>query len=233
MGNETKLQRKCSWDNYNNYLNVIKEVKLAIEVQYEEQIYLLDAHSFCWMLGYKNRYSLWLSKKEITTNTDIYRAIDIHPVSTKLSSEKDFVIPELEQDNSYVDWDTLNKKNRLKGIKAEEHVEQYERERLRKEGCPELAEKVENYSNKLGQGFDILSYNNDGSYRKIEVKATDSNSFIITANELKMSQQDSYWIYLVSEKNNEVSIRTLKRPDLNDTDKFTLSPKNYYVSFSI
>ena len=82
-------------------------------------------------------------------------------------------------------------------------------------------------------GFDILSYNNDGSYRKIEVKATDSNSFIITANELKMSQQDSYWIYLVSEKNNEVSIRTLKRPDLNDTDKFTLSPKNYYVSFSI
>ena len=127
----------------------------------------------------------------------------------------------------------LNKKNRLKGIKAEEHVEQYERERLRKEGCPELAEKVENYSNKLGQGFDILSYNNDGSYRKIEVKATDSNSFIITANELKMSQQDSYWIYLVSEKNNEVSIRTLKRPDLNDTDKFTLSPKNYYVSFSI
>ncbi|MDC0338653.1 DUF3883 domain-containing protein, partial [Flavobacteriales bacterium] len=90
----------------------------------------------------------------------------------------------------------------------------------------------QDYSNKLGQGFDVLSFNQDGTHRKIEVKSSESNGFMITSNELKMSQQEDYWIYLVSEKNGEVIIRQISSPKLNDPDKFTLTPKNYQVTFT-
>ena len=233
LGNESKLQKNCSWDNYINYINVIKEIKLAIETEYDESINLLDAHSYCWLIGYKNRYISWLSSKDKTPSI-VYRSV---PISTKgkkknSNAEKEFEVPDLNQKESNVDWDKENRKRRLKGEAAEEHVRLYERERLTNEGRDDLAEKVKDYSKMLGQGFDVLSFNNDGSHRKIEVKASDSNSFLITSNELKMSQQDNYWIYLVSEKKGEIVIRQISSPKLNNSEKFTLIPKNYQVIFN-
>lgn len=233
LDNDSKLQKNCSWDNYNNYINVIKEVKLAIEAVYDESINLLDAHSYCWMIGYKNRYVSWLANKEDKPSTR-YKPVTISTKTRKKKSSTDtgINIPDLDQEDTNVDWDKENRKKRLKGVAAEEHAINFERQRLINEGRVDLAEKVEDYSKKLGQGFDVLSYNNDGSYRKIEVKAADSNSFMITSNELKMSQQECFWIYLISEKKGEVIIRQISSPRLNDPDKFTLKPKNYQVTFT-
>lgn len=230
LGNDSALQRKCSWENYSNYLQVIEEVKLVIELEFNENINLLDAHSFCWMIGYNNRYEKWLESSEVSTDDTLYKSFEI-TTQSKPKKEKELQVPHLDQKDKLVDWDQKNKNNRLKGLLAEQHVRIYEAKRLTKEGHPELAKRVEDFSNKLGQGFDVLSFNADGSHRKIEVKATEGNHFMITSNEFNLSEQENYWIYLVTVKDSEVLIRKISSPELNNPEKFTLTPKNYRVSF--
>jgi hypothetical protein len=185
------------------------------------------------MLGYKNRYQKWLDTETLTTevNESIYEAVDINPKAKPKLIKKSVVIPDLNQEDSNVDWDTRNRKNRLKGAAAEEHVLKYEEERLTALGREDLAAKIEDYSKKLGQGFDILSFNEDGTHRKIEVKSTSKNSFIITANELEKSQQENFCIYLVTELKEKVKVRRISSPDLNNDTLFTLTPQQFEVSF--
>lgn len=87
------------------------------------------------------------------------------------------------------------------GEKGEEYVFQKEKERLTMEGRVDLAEKVQNASSE-NRGYDILSYNIDGSERCIEVKSTKGDietPFWFTRNELKCSQlnKEKYYIYRV------------------------------------
>jgi hypothetical protein len=111
---------------------------------------------------------------------------------------------------------------------------EFERQRLLESGQEGLASKVEDYSTKYSKGFDILSWNVDGTERNIEVKSSSNNGFILTRNELKKSEiNPNYWIYIVNEKKNEVMIKQIKSPSLKDKSKFRLEPKDYYVSFSI
>lgn len=235
LGVHYKLQKRCDWGNYVGYINIIREIKIAIETEFEESINLLDAHSYCWMLGYRNRYQKWLDGK-LTDDEDkatIYDSSEIQPKSKSKVSQKSLIIPDLKQEDSTIDWDKQNRKNRLKGAAAEEHVLKYETLRLKSLGKEDLASKVEDYSKKIGQGFDVLSFNEDGSHRKIEVKATGGNSFMITANELEKSQQDNYWIYLVTELQGKVKIRKINAPLLNNKESFTLIPQNYQVNFML
>lgn len=64
--------------------------------------------------------------------------------------------------------------NRLLGQQGEELIIKYEQWRLRKAGKSKLAAKVDWVSKNLGDGtgYDILSKNNDGTDRYIEVKTT-------------------------------------------------------------
>ena len=235
LGIKYKLQKNCSWDNYIGYINIIKEVKFIIEAEYEENINLLDAHSFGWLIGYRDRYQKWLDGLGTTEEASgsIYLVKEIKPKAKPKTEKKSINIPDLNQEDSNIDWDARNRKNRLKGSAAEGHVINYEVERLNSLGKHELAKKVDDYSKKLGQGFDVLSFNEDGSHRKIEVKATDNDKFFISANELEKSQQENYWIYLVKVLNDKVEIRTIKSPELHNEENFTLVPQNYEVRFTI
>lgn len=89
------------------------------------------------------------------------------------------------------------------GQLAEELVINYERQKLIEEGYQHLANKVKWVAKKAdGYGYDVLSYNIDGTKKYIEVKATSlskTNPFDISANEVKTSMmyKDNYWIYRV------------------------------------
>ena len=232
IGCDLKLSRKCSWENYEAYLNVIRQVKTILEDKLDEPINFIDAHSFLWLIGYNNRLRKWIDHKGLTKLALVFNAFEINPVnpsSNRLPTTPNDSIWEID-----TDWDKENRKKRIKGRRAEELVLDYERRRLIELDRLDLAEKIDDYSAKYGKGFDILSWNEDGTPRNIEVKASSSNGFIITRNELNKSESDKhYWIYIVNEMKNEVQIKKIKAPLLHNNAQFRLEPKDFYVSFSI
>ena len=53
LGIKLITSHKCSWDNYQAYNNALGNIRILITEKLQEEISLLDAHSFTWMLGTK------------------------------------------------------------------------------------------------------------------------------------------------------------------------------------
>ena len=90
------------------------------------------------------------------------------------------------------------------GRAGEEFVMNFERARLLAAGRDRLAGDVEHVGSTRGdhEGFDILSFENDGRERLVEVKTTGFGRytpFFVTANELTVSQREAnaYHLYRV------------------------------------
>ena len=139
----------------------------------------------------------------------------------------------------------LNKKDYIKeneklirfGDRGEKIVLDFERERLRKAELHELANKVERVSLKSDSfGYDILSFNSDGSKRFIEVKATNTNvdntKFFISSNELDRARNlKNYYLYIVyniTSKNPKIWI--VGNPFNPENNKIQIEPVNFHVS---
>lgn len=104
----------------------------------------------------------------------------------------------------YVDFEELNKRNAKTGSLGEEVVLRYEKVYLTSVGRPDLAEKVHQLSlDDTYAGYDIVSFDQHGNEKKIEVKATTIEqpvnfSFNMSRNEIKVAEtSDNYYIYLV------------------------------------
>ena len=81
-------------------------------------------------------------------------------------------------------------------------------------GYKKLQHKIEQVSVTKGDGlgFDVLSYNTDGSEKHIEVKTTTDKKntpFHISQNELLYSKEESssYWLYRVYDLNGDPKIK--------------------------
>ena len=103
-------------------------------------------------------------------------------------------------------------KNAQLGKAGELLVIDYEREMLLSFGRQDLAKKIEHVSEEEGDGagYDIKSFNPDGSVKYIEVKTTRgsaSTPFFITYTELEYSKRYSneYYLYRVFEYDSEVN----------------------------
>lgn len=101
-------------------------------------------------------------------------------------------------------YEAKEAENRELGCAGELFVVEYERTKLRNAGKPELADKIQWVSKEIGDGlgYDIISYEPDGSPIHIEVKTTKSGKatpFIISANELTVwnEKQGSFRLYRV------------------------------------
>jgi hypothetical protein len=86
-------------------------------------------------------------------------------------------------------------RNQSLGAAGEEFVVQFEHWRLASSGRPTLADRVEQVSRTQGDGlgFDVLSFNLDGSPRYIEVKTTTfgrETPFFVTGTEFARSRQE-------------------------------------------
>lgn len=95
-------------------------------------------------------------------------------------------------------------RNRSLGETGEKFVINYERARLIHAGNESLADRVEQVSVTIGPhaGFDIRSFENNGSDRFIEAKTTKygkNTPFFVTPNELNFSREHSskYYLYRV------------------------------------
>ena len=96
----------------------------------------------------------------------------------------------------------MEARNGALGLAGEQLVLRYEQERLSRAGQSKLAGKIVHISATESDslGFDILSYENDGRERLIEVKTTRFGSltpFFASRNEVEVSalRQDDYQLY--------------------------------------
>ena len=117
------------------------------------------------------------------------------------------------------------------GDAGEDVVVAYEQKRLRKAGYPGLADKVEHISKDKGDGFgyDVRSFNKDGTERHIEVKATvggKKTPFPISGAEVRYSEKnpDQFWLYRVFDVEGRPRIYKLRGSVL---DHFDLEPTAY------
>lgn len=99
------------------------------------------------------------------------------------------------------DWAARERKNRELGLAGEKLVIEYERNILRQLNRHDLAEKVHHIAlQNSSAGYDVSSFNDDGSNKHIEVKTTSgskANPFYISRNEVSKSKElaGSFWIY--------------------------------------
>lgn len=105
-----------------------------------------------------------------------------------------------------IDFELKNKEDITTGFISEKLVVHKEKSDLIKRGKPELAKKVRWVSqDQDGLGFDVLSFNEDGSEKYIEVKTTTLSNvnqpFNISKNEILTSEKknENFWIYRVYE----------------------------------
>ena len=95
-------------------------------------------------------------------------------------------------------------RNHSLGVAGEQFVINFERARLIHAGKASLADSIEQVSATVGPsaGFDIRSFEENGSYRFIEAKTTKygkSTPFFVTPNELRFSRENSsrYFLYRI------------------------------------
>ena len=56
LGIDFSMAGKCSWDNYNRYLQIVDNVRLELQNHYGFDVELIDAHTFLWMVIYADEY---------------------------------------------------------------------------------------------------------------------------------------------------------------------------------
>src|SRR5690606_12074368 len=111
--------------------------------------------------------------------------------------------PRLARKFNYAQRDEYN---RQLGYNGEAWTVAFETARLAQSERPELADRIDWISDRLGDGtgYDILSYEDDEQVRFIEVKTTNGASqtpFIVTRNEVEFSEEveDSFCLYRLFE----------------------------------
>ena len=131
-----------------------------------------------------------------------------------------------------IDFVARDAMNRDLGRRGEEFALEFERSRLLKvERQPALAKRIEWTSRDRGDGagYDIRSFNSDGSARLIEVKTTGLGKYFpfnVTANEVRCSEAmpDCFHLYRVFKFGESPRVYTLRGPIPKSCQ---LSPTHY------
>lgn len=229
VGCDLRLSHQCSWENYSLYLQVIHQVKDALESKLHQSVTLLDAHSFLWIIGYHNRLEVWLKDQKKKEDRIVFEEIQVVPFNDPNRQRKSRSTEGLSR---AVNWEQREKQNRIAGRRAEEFAIEFEVERLKALNVENPELMVKDVSDQYHLGYDLETTNPDGTMRRIEVKSSNTNKFIITRNEYEKSQKHSdYWIYVVTIVNRRVKVKTIKNPNLKDENQFDLVPLNYEVTF--
>jgi hypothetical protein len=136
-----------------------------------------------------------------------------------------------------IDYEKFRKNSKRTGDRGEAIVLEMERNRLLLAKRDDLADSVVQVSETDDSaGFDILSFDENGTERPIEVKATTGKNlsfgFYITKNEVKTAKEEpNYHLYIVFEAmSKHPKILPLKKPSL-DGGAFKLQPVIYLANF--
>jgi len=230
LGLVLRTSRNCSWENYSEFNLSIAEVQHALNVAMQtDNVRLLDAHSFIWMLM---RLNVGKARSEILIPLP-QAATSVHPVSSPAPSTTD---DDEGRTMDGEDYDARNEARRLLGKIAEEIAFKSEQCRLRQGGRGDLADRIKDVSKCSALGYDILSFELNGEPRHIEVKAArqskDKVSFFLSENERQKSRRlKNYFFYLVFGcRDRKPRVKFLTAGQLTPQ---ALQPENYLANLSM
>lgn len=166
-----------------------------------------------------DRTRLTLSAKECRGNYLLFSHSSTSVAKKRKFSKKDIEAFENEdaarfKDLSPKELEKIRVKCQEVGDGGEAFVYRSEQRRLHKAGRGDLAAKIDWVSQKaVGRGYDIKSFNSDGTPRYIEVKATigSGRTFFMSGHEWKVAWKfrKMYWIYRVVSALENPKISTL------------------------
>lgn len=220
LGIDLRTRGNCNWDNYQDFVAVVREVQRRLHAEGFFDASLLDAHSFLWILSQKPaELDIKIASPQLQQFTGRFRVAgkrgDFNP-------NDEAVVRDMKRD--------LERRS-ASGEVAEEYAKQAEIKRLLKAKRKTLAAKVEVVSDRPGLGYDIKSYEKNGRGRFIEVKnVTKGRRFFLSEGEwLNSRKRKNFWFYLVDEQGgahplvNYVQARQVKQENLQ--------PVQYLVRF--
>ncbi|MBA6263920.1 DUF3883 domain-containing protein [Colwellia sp. Bg11-12] len=142
------------------------------------------------------------------TNPKFMSFLDRRYIKENLNSTacKDVSKPR-QKPNKIVDFDVLQEMRNKIGKISEQYALKFEKQRLTGLGLKYLVDKIEDRSNKPSFGYDLLSFEADGSERQIEVKTVSKKEckekgvyrYFISSNEFSVSKEPdkNYHYYFV------------------------------------
>lgn len=199
--------------------------KSSVELKHQNISAVLDALGLPYINGYKPRANSQLllrksvqayvlkHQQTVGTIVDTLEELKLPGDKTYLAALVDAPqreafargsAPVRERLPRKLDYAARDEANRKLGRAGEQWVIGYEQHRLTDLGYPELFQRLDWVSDTQGDGagFDILSFEDDGRERFIEVKTTNGgvgSSFVVSHNELMFSQEveEQFHLYRV------------------------------------
>jgi hypothetical protein len=231
--------------------------KASVELKHQNVSAVLNSMGLPFIPGYKPRSNAQLLlrksvQKFVLEHADLVRKVVDALEDVKTPSEQQFKAvvvdpPPLETVAKLegaaprvrlprkVDFAARDESNRKLGRAGEQWVLDFEHQRLVDADLPELFQRVDWVSDRLGDGagYDILSYESATQERFIEVKTTNGahgSSFIISRNELDFSKEagDAFFLYRLFQFRQSPALYLLR----GDVSKqLHLEPLDYRASF--
>lgn len=189
LGIGLRTEGQCGWENYQSFLEALAGVRRSLHDEGIANASLLDAHSFCWILA-RTPAIPDANAGELPIVFLPFEG-DFAPASERRISPND--------DAQVRDMQAEAQRRQASGRIAEEMALTAERKRLSDLGRPDLAARIEPCGDRPGLGFDIMSFEADGTERCIEVKnVSNGRRFFLSECEWQNSRQrPNYWFYLV------------------------------------
>lgn len=187
-----------------------------------------------FLLSFSDSYSPEMPREDEKMHVNIPEDLEVHVIINPTLQPKQPVVLAVvtEAKRKKIDYQEKSRKNAITGNRGEVIVFDKERERLVEAGHKDLADKVERVSTEDdSKGYDILSYEVDGTPRYIEVKTTSQKteavSFIFSVNEYKAAKElpNYYVAYVDRIDSKKPRISLIQDPFKNE--KFLLTPISY------
>ena len=197
---------------------------------YPDTEYRLLTQDFIYsVVSYHNedmtgRYQDQMKAKNLNPDVEYVSVADIKV------TERPEIQPSDSKAPSKIDYVLKQKENSRLGKAGERWVFEYEKKRLIAAGRKDLSKKVTWYSDDDSKGYDILSYDEDGTEFFLEVKTTHrgiNTPFFISVYELAVSHKypEKYRLYRVYDFTKGAKILVIK----GDIGLLKPQPTNYVV----
>lgn len=235
-------------DDLSKNLNRFEKQKLLLDLKSEDKAmqnwnnikygnYLYHLFPQAFALGKESKEQRQEKYQLLTPGIDnktiIKEPIVYEKQAVKFNSRK---VKKYSQGISKIDYVQKQKTNIVIGYTGEKQVLEYERKRL--SNYPDLQRQIKWQSQESDAiGYDILSYDKDGTERQIEVKSTnaqpsDKFHFVLTENERQHALKlTNYWIYYVFSIDNQPTIYKIKNPFKDDLVQ--IEPIKYKVNIKV
>jgi hypothetical protein len=165
-------------------------------------------------------------------------------ISLKTGKPAEAAESESRKRSGTTDFERQNRRNKLAGNQGEDIVFLAEKKTLYANGKGNLAKDVKAVcKTDDGAGFDILSFELDGTPKQIEVKSTTSNPpssnssfrFFLSANEYEKSKiLPNHYLYIVfAVKSKNPKIWRIKNPASLEPDYLALRPSAFVATLAV